>query len=485
MQSKIQRRIGVLFIILLIADLSYSFVQHLHMPLKGDMAEIVLPTPNNGYYEVLHNPFGYDALVKGKQYANPNRFFAHWTTSNYFLTVPLLLQNFTNPIDSVYLSNAIAKILIQLIILYLFALYISGSRQVFRFKFLLAAILIAPLFQTSGYSRFLGIIDQSVIYTFFYALPQALIMLFFYPFFKYAYYNYPLNFSLLKHIIWTSLMIFLSFNGPLLTGVALITSMLFIFFEMYKKFDNHKETTYFKKLIISFSNIPLSIRYYAIGISILSLYSLYIGQSNSLNFGESAPLLERYSRLPIGIYNLISQKLAYPLLFILLGINIFIIRKNYRNKQGSKILSLIAWMGVFAFIYILLLPLGGFRSYRPNIIRYDTILPLTFGLILSYGMSTYFLIIHIIKKYRIFYFSTIILFLIVFTYADKYTDKDYFCERNALEVLSKSQENPVILNSDCSIMEWKPIHSAAESELNATLFQYWNITKEKKLYYQK
>ncbi len=34
------------------------------MSLKGDMTDVIMPTPKSGYYEVLHDPFGLNAFLK-------------------------------------------------------------------------------------------------------------------------------------------------------------------------------------------------------------------------------------------------------------------------------------------------------------------------------------------------------------------------------------------------------------------------------------
>ena len=104
----------------LLFDLSYSFVQYYTSPIGGDIAEVVIPKKNTGYYQALQDPFGFDVLTKNDAYPNPNRFFAHYLTSNYFLHIPRLLQNFTSPINSIYLSIAISKIATHLLFLLLF-----------------------------------------------------------------------------------------------------------------------------------------------------------------------------------------------------------------------------------------------------------------------------------------------------------------------------------------------------------------------------
>ncbi|MEI6062843.1 MAG: hypothetical protein WCR72_19220, partial [Bacteroidota bacterium] len=216
----------LILLVFLLSDLAFSFYQHYHMPLYGDVAEIVIPDQVKGYYHVLHDPLGLDVLIRNETYANPNRYFAHWSASQYFLHMPLLLQKFVSPIDSIYLSVALAKIIIQLLVLYLLAVFVSGTGNILKPDFLLAAALMTFLFQTSGYNRYMGIIDPSVIYSFFYALPLGLLLLFFLPFFRRIYYSHHNKPGIAA---WIALALFipvLCLNGPLVPGVVLIACPL-------------------------------------------------------------------------------------------------------------------------------------------------------------------------------------------------------------------------------------------------------------------
>src|SRR5690349_3582624 len=92
-----------LLIVFLFLDTFFSFVQHYQKSLDGDVATIVL-----GYPEVMHDPFGMKVLMDNAVYGGTNRFFAHWNMSTYFKTIPLIIQQFSNPVDSIYLSCALA-----------------------------------------------------------------------------------------------------------------------------------------------------------------------------------------------------------------------------------------------------------------------------------------------------------------------------------------------------------------------------------------
>jgi hypothetical protein len=476
--------IKYLLIIFLIADIGYSFYQHYHKPLDGDMSHIVLPTLSEGYYRVLQDPFGIEVITNDSVYPNPNRFFAHYTASRYFLNTPIILQKITNPIDSVYLSSAIAKTIIQILIIYLLAVFITDTRNIFKSDFLIAAALIAPLFQTADYNRYMGIIDQSVIYTFFYALPLSLLLLFFLPFFNEIYHNRKIHFNWFMKILMALFIIYLSLNGPLGPGVVLITCPLVLITLWWKEYKKHKTKTIYQ-FWSSLNSIPKHTLFYFTGICLISLYSLYLGENNSMNDINTISVIERYSRIPLGIYYIVTQKLGYPILLLMISINIYIIKRYYKTEYTAKLLRLISWIGVFAILYILLLPLGGYRVYRENVVRYDTIIPITIGVFFVFGSTAFFLIKNINGKRRSIYISTIIIMLSVFTVADISDYNNHYCEKEALKVISASSDSIVELNTNCPVMEWHTISNPKLSQLNAGLFLHWNITSEKKLYYHK
>jgi len=483
--SKFEKSLITIILLLLLLDLGFSFYQHYQLPLHGDVTDNVMPTPTSGFYEVLQDPFGLDVLLNNEKYGNPNRFFAHWTTSTWFKSMPLLLQWFVNPIDSIYLSSAIAKIIIQILLIWLLAIYISNKKNIFNLDFLVAALLIAPLFQTYGYSRYMGIIDQSVIYSFFYALPLGLLMLFYLPFFRSIYHNKDLKLNIEIKIILTLFIVFITLNGPLVPGVVLIVCPLVLLNIWFRNYKLSEISPTHKRILFSLKRIPKDLLLFFVSISILSLYSLYIGQNNSFNSDDPISIIERYLKLPYGIYLLVIKKLGFPLIFIMITVNLIIIRKNYRSEEGDKLFTFIKWIGLFAIIYILLLPLGGYRGYRPFTLRYDTIIPITLALIFVFGSTTFYLIKNISKKYKTVYLTGVITLLLFFTINDNLDLEDNQCERESLEKIARSTEDIVALDCDWPVMEWITISDYRHSKRNAELFKYWNITKEKKLYYHK
>ncbi|MEQ1733701.1 MAG: hypothetical protein ABL940_08510 [Bacteroidia bacterium] len=454
---------GVL-LLLLLGDIGYSFVQHLSIPLDGDMAAGIIPAKD--VQHVLNDPLGISVITKNEVYPNPNRFFAHYSFYQYFKHVPLILQHYVTPINSIYLACAIAKIAIQLLILVLLAMYITGSNKLFSKQIVLACVLISPLFQTNGYQPYMGIIDQSITYTFFYALPCALLLLMYLPFFNTMYHQQKFSNAIILKLFLVVLTFVVTLNGPLLPGIILVITTLVILNGIHK--------------------ISKTQLFFFVLLSLLSVYSLYIGLNNSIFVNEEVvPIPERYYRLPLGLYYVITQKIGYPILLLMLVINTYIIAKFYKTDEGKKLLNIFKWIGLFSLLYILLLPLGGYKSYRPNILRYDTIMPVTLALIFMYGSGTYYLINNLNGNNKKWYVAIVIIFSILFTFADAPEFNKNNCERNALHQLAQAKDTVVVLNNNCEILSWTKIHDPNASQQNAQLLTYWHVTQYNKRYYQK
>jgi len=478
-----KKRIIYLFLfLLLIADISYSFVQHLSMPLDGDMAGGLVPLKDG--QKIFNDPLGFSTLTKGFAFPNPNRFFAHRIFYDYFKNVPILLQSITNPIESIYLSSAIAKTAIQILLILLITCYITASRNIFSGKFILVAALITPLFQTNGYQTYMGIIDPSITYTFFYALPFAFLMIFYLPFFNTSYYKFKFRKNKFLLFLLFIFCIVLSFNGPILTGIILIVSLLYLTREWINNFTKNQNLKVKQRILVTFHNIPKTHLFFFILISILSLYSLYLGSNDPSFPKEIIPLTERYVRVISGLYYLLTQKIGLPLLLLTIVLNIILLKKYFKTPESTKFLNFVNWIGVFAILYIILLPLGGYRNYRPNILRYDTIIPITIALIFIYGKSSSYLIQHLNANVKKFYIIFIIIISAIYTFADQADFNKNKCEKDSLITIAHSKDKIVVLKNNCNVISWRKITDPKESELNGELLKLWRVTKDKKLYYQ-
>lgn len=479
----LKKKLHYFFAVLLVLDIAYSFHQHTQVELDGDMASVSLPSPS--YRKVLEDPFGLSVIFNHENYAAPNRFFAHFSMSAYFKTAPALFQSISTPIDSVYLAAAAAKTLIQAALIYLLALYISRKGKITNAKWLLAAVLITPLFQTAGYNGLMGIIDKSVDYTFFYALSMIPLLLFFYPFYTSLNGEKPFQNSWLNILGLMFLSVLLAFNGPLVPGVVIIVCTMItvgLFITQYKKESG--ETSILKTImpVVKLQGAPITLLFFA---GILCLYSLYLGTHNLEN-DASMPILNRYARLPFGLLEVFTQKIGMPLILITLVLNLFLLKKFHQQEaEAKKMMKLFKLLLLFCILYILILPLGGYRAYRPDIVRRDTILPVTLCLFFMFGYSSFYIIQEGIFKGKKFYYGFITAILLIFTIADAPIRADNACEKEALQAIADAPEDVVELHTDCQVMAWGKMTDPEQSRSNGEMLYHWGIVSKPKLYYQK
>lgn len=470
-----------ILLFLVVLDFAYSFLQHYSQPLDGDMSWHIVPA--EVLKPVLESPLGLDVLLKNQSYPNPNRFFCHWSMKWYYETIPGYLQSFVSPIDSLYLSGAILKICIQIGLVYLLGLFISGTFRVQKLDFILAVFVVVPLFQTNGYQGYMGIIDMSPTYTFFYALPFLFLLI----------YSLPLlleNFTSVKpwvagimRVICIPLGLVCSLSGPLNPGIILITAFLLILRRFRQAYLNTPLLSPAKRVAKSIRAIPDNYWFYLMPISLFSLYSLFIGTYNSHNM--ALPLSEEYANLPAGLYYQVTQKLGMPVLLSSILVNLIFMKTKYNSAKANTLSGIYKWIGVFIVCYILLLPLGGYREYRPNVLRYDTILPVTFSLVFIFGSSVLYLLKCMSQRNLKVYLPSILVIILIFTYADKPQFDKNACERAALKQIASSQNTPLQLDGECKLLSWGKITDPHDSELNAEFIMMCGITGKKVLYYNK
>lgn len=477
-----KEKLLILFLILfLLGDLTYSFVEYYFTPIDGDLTSGIVY--NEHIQKIFDDPFGFKMLITGDRHINPNRFFSHIFQKEYMQAVPLWLQNFTDPITSVYLSCALLKMFVHLLFLFILGGLISGTYNILKKPFLIATALIVPFIQANGYWGHMGINDRATTYVFFFAFPLVLLLAFLTSIYRITYLKITPNVGLLMFFLSFTAAVVLPLSGPLVPGVVLIVCLM-VFAYYFQNLSKEVGISFFGKMVKVFLKTPRSIYIFLIPIAVVSLYSLFLGRFDS-NFQETEiSVSQRYHRLPLGIYYQITQSLGVPLLLIIIAVNVFLIKKFTHTGGGEKIVGTLRWIGLFALIYLLLLPLGGYRPYRPNILRYDTFIPITITLIYFYGSSTYFLFNNLpgrnLKYYGVFLLA---LFAIYMNY-DRIETEKYRFERQCIESLVKSPNEVTKLPATFNVMSWYPLTDPKQSESNATMLKFWNITKEKKLHYQ-
>lgn len=472
------RTLLLLLLLFVLLDTGYSFLQHLHVPLDGDMAAIILPA--EWYQKVLQDPLGLSVL-QGERYGAPNRFFIHWPMSAYFHQVPRWLQTFVGPVDSIYLACALAKTAVQLLLMGLLASFIVRGSGQFKWRdWLLAAALVLPMFQTYGYSVQMALLQKSITYFFFYPVPLALLLCFLLPF----YLRNGQGLLPWQHPLLLGLAVALPLSGPLVPAVVLLVCPVAVLAQWWVNLRKSSTTPIAHRATKALSEVPRPLLFYFLLISAVSLWSMYIGSFNVDNRAADAPaLFDRYPALLKGCWSLLTQKLGLPLLLAGIAANVFFISKNASPEVRQKLFSIGKWLAVFSVAYLLLLPLGGYRIYRPLIVRHDTVLPVTLCLVFFYGLTAFYLLRKMTWKHQQWYAWGIVAVSAIFTAADLPGFHQNDCEKAALETISQSKAEVVKLPNSCTVMSWHEITDPQSSEVNARLLKIWGVTDEVRLYY--
>jgi hypothetical protein len=474
-------------LILILLALSKSFKQYSGCRLDGDIAESVLPYSD--IQKTFDDPMGIKTIINNDRHLGTNRFFSHYFLHKTFRELPFLLQNFYDPIESVYYSAAIAKLLMQIIILFLLTAIITGSFKLFSFKFILTFLILIPFIPTNGthLSHEIGLIDRSVTYSFFYAMPLIFVLLYYVPIFFDFLHNKKIKMNWLLIILWIIFAIISCFSGPIYSPTILIVNSILLLYLFNKNWRKSSNQPFFKRIIKAFKLITIRNYLFLLPISFLALYSAFLGTYNIAYSDIQLSLKELYVILPKGIFNSLVT-ISYSIILALLIVNYLIVFYKYKSDlQAKKIFKLYRFLIVFSIIYILLLPLGGYRPYRPLILRYDTIIPIT---VLSI-ITIYYTFLFIIQQFKAETWKnwlkitySVMFFAILVIFAAKNKTKVYNdCEKSSLYFISQSKEQVVVLDNDCAVVNWEPLYTPEESKPYGELLYLWNITDNVKLYY--
>lgn len=467
-------------LILFIIDIVFSFYQYYYIPLDGDMAAIIVPSPQ--FQIMMHDPFGIHAIVNHEMYMGSNRFFAHWTMKLYFETIPILFQQFTDPITSIYLSCAFAKIITHLLLVLLVWFYCSEKPIIKSFHFILFTLIISSFFQTYGFHNTMAIIDNSITYHFFYAWPMCLLMLFYLPFIIRFYHNKHFQFSPIQQIFSYLLALIMAFNGPLLPAIVTIISFIIAMSLIWACLKNHEKNTFFNYFKHQISLIPKSFIFIYFFTLITSIYSLYIGTFNIENLNLKLSILERYQKLPFGLFKILTENLGWSLIIVFTCTNTYLARK-INALSTYKMNRTIKYIGLFILLYIALLPLGGYREYRPFILRYDTLIPVTLIILMLNGTLIINNLHHINHQYKKYYIGFLVFIVAALNISDSKIPKNNLCEKNALLNISNSNNDTLKLTNDCTVMSWNKIKKSEALHLNSIFLKNVNVIQKHVIFY--
>ena len=461
----------VLLSLLLFADLYQAATQYYTTPLDGDMPSGILITWD--VQKIFDDPLGFNVISSGYGHANPNRYFCHWAFARYFQKAPLLLQHFVDPIQSVYLACALVKMVIHVGLLFFLALFVRSRTAGTWQDLLVLALLLTPLMQIGHYCQAIGIIDQSITYTFFYALPTLGILILIWCIHRLLQTPpvSPTRRNML--LVFTfGLSIVLPLSGPLVAPCILLgASVLSIRFI-------HRQG-----LLELVRRAKMNGPVYALLLFLLatSAYSLWLGTYNLIESENIPSIMERYTRTPTGLLELFSKTPAIPILLGVVLLNMIILHV-VRSAGVRALRSDMAWLLLFVSLYVALLPWGGYRPWRENMIRFDTMIPFTMVLFYFYLATTWHVIGTITTRkwaYGLFIGGV----LVHFTVTDFNASFSNAYEVRMIQRIARSPENIVALPGSSKLLSWTVITDPGWSTLQGELLHQWRILDRPKRFY--
>ncbi len=463
------------FVLFILVELVINFLQYYFTPIDGDLIAIVLPA--EWYSQVLSDPTGLKTIQSDALIGGAGRSMAHWTMHLYYHHVPQLLQYVVNPIESVYLASALFKLIAMIAFVTAFTLYNRVHSKSFGRLFLLTPVLLLPLIQYRGFYDVMRTVDQATTYVFFYLWPVALFMLFYYPIYRWVQEPQTDRISYTKCVLLGLCAIYIVLDGPLMPP-------LFILFGGAVILITWMRNPGIKGLIHLLKTREIVLIAFTM---IFSLYVYYLGTFNV----ESAPnpeapgLLARYKLLIQGIYVLLTYMPGLSLVLVYTIILSFILNRHYKSMYApfQKVHLILL---VVVIVYIALLPLGGYRVYRPYIIRSDTSLPALAVLFFIYTQIN-LLAFKFFNQVRKKYLATILsVFLLVFFARDMVIKKENQCEKESMRLISNAQQvDTVRLDNTCNFMSWEIQSNPYFTQFGSKMLQVWNITDHYQPYVQK
>jgi hypothetical protein len=173
-------------------------------------------------------------------------------------------------------------------------------------------------------------------------------------------------------------------------------------------------------------------------------------------------------------------------MLLLIAINfIFIIRycNEVFKKNSFKYLLV---FGAASAIFILLLPLGGYRAYRPSILRYDITIPLTVYLIVVIEAGIILLLLKLKSKSRNIFILIVAAILILFWSKNFPIQNSRKEQQEMLTILSMAKTDSVVcLPYSSYLFSWEKIDIPEKSYYVRQMLYDWGITSRQVVFYQK
>lgn len=379
MNRKLSIVVTALLALALLVHLVLSALHYYHLPIDGDYPRIGLPF--RWYEDVMADPWGFQATWHGKMYAGAGRYFCHAANYVWFHKVYAFIHSLvSDPIKSVYLTTASAAMVVHGLFLWVVQGYVFVQKNSGWFHRVLLLLLSSVFIQYNALYESIGLIDRSPSYIFFYGLPLMLMALFFMPLYRAYQKNNAVS------LRWT--LMACVFALPLSLSSVLVQPIYFVACAVGALAWFHPMASKWR----AFLKQPRV--YIGLGVFLLCcLYAFYVARFNSEK-NTSIELGQRYLLLFKGLWHLVSRNWIWPVLLAFVGLNTFLL-KYLSPSVRQAVYHRGMVLGLFVMLYIFLLPLGGYRSYRPLIVRYDVIIPVSLAAIYFYLHSSMKLLAHL------------------------------------------------------------------------------------------
>lgn len=463
------KRLLVVFLGLFLAcDLLVSAYHYYNLGIDGDLPKIGLPY--RWYEDVMQDPFGFDAVLNSKTYSGAGRYMCHWWTVFWMHNVYGIIFSFVkNPIVSIYLCTTAIAMMVHLFFVILVWRYVSVVVTLSRIQSLIVLCIATIFIQYGNYYHSFGIIDRSPSYIFFYALQLLFFALWAFPFFT-AYHKNKFTLHPVIHLFWVFFSVYLAFSSVLTQPVWFVVCLL-----MFIAYVLSSPSSLWRQFLLS-----KTILFHFVWFLLICIYAFYVSKFNNEKTNVTT-LSERYLLLLKGIYYWMFYSPVIPIVLCWLGLNFFLIHRFFNSITWNFFKYQAMWIGLFVFCYIVLLPMGGYRSYRPFIIRYDTIMPVTLGLIYLIASSSVYLLKNIVnRKFNIYYGICLIGIGLIFTNADKDLElNSNDCQHQVMYYLYQSTDTLVPLPTHCNVGTWNlsDYNEPVIIDMLTSQYKVWGILK--------
>ncbi len=460
----------------------FTFSEYYQTSIDGDVLPVVFPMESHS--QILHDPFGLDALLKGDRYSGAGRWFCHAVVYSLFHEgYSFITTLVADRIKALFLTASIFQWINHWMMTCIIALYANISHKSSWKRFLFGCVLTIPFFQYNhGYYN-AAIIDHSVTYTAFYAFPLSLLLLFFYPFFRSLFFPNPLFLSNISLFGIIFLGICVAFSGPLIPVIGIMVSGILLLL-YYQKAINNESFFEIASLSSRIKNIPSLVKGMLIPFIIICAYDFYIGRFNIENV-TTVTIAERYQLMLKGLIPYFFHY-GLPYFYAFLIINFYFFKKFFPVQFNTRSFGILKLLALTVLIYIILVPLGGYRVYRPAILRYDVTMPLTLLLVITIVSGTSLLMDKLQGQALAAYSGISLVLLAVLWYQNLPINNSRKEQESMLRILSRANTDSVIvLPYSANFFSWEKISTPEKSYYVRQMLYDWGITKKPVVFYQK